>query len=427
MKSFSLFLIILLLSQSSFSKILSFKFYSTQNEDDIIATIKEDNQSKLIDAINKLNKIGGIIYIDTPVINIDAITRITLNGYTSGGLVGVKQPNGEYPRIDFSKRKEKMKSFSYVLSGIYIIGSHKYIMNLIIENSNSHGIEINHNYNTIDHVITRYNSGSGIYIDGSSNTLNYCYSYRNCDKTLQNEYQKDTDGFTFDAYNINMNNCYSWDNLGYGYKMHILSKLSLTHSASWNNGNPNVFTGKYDYDKRSPLDKQMETIKDLMSSDPNFENNYNSQNFNLDKCKINNLEVKEWLYKASIKKADGYGFSTDALTKEIKLEYNVAFDNINIGFNDLYIQKCPASVVDCVSFDNEKNYHLNYKYTKWGNNWGWCTEHEEQVDDNVKKPQNIKHVNKAFNSVKELIIKAVNCNNFPDNINFDEVINKLNE
>ena len=427
MKLLSLFLIFLLISQSSFSNIFNSKFFSEEKEDNIITTIKEDSQLKLTDAIYKLNKIGGIIYIDTPVINIDTITRISLNSYTSGGLVGIKQPNGEYPRIDFLKRKEKMKSFSYVLSGIYIIGSHQYIKNLIIENSNSHGIEINSGYNIIDHVITRYNSGSGIYIDGSSNTLSYCYSYRNCDKTLQNEYQKDTDGFTFDSYNININNCYSWDNLGYGYKMHILSKLSLTHSASWNNGNPNVFTGKYDYDQRNTLDKKMETIQDLISSDPNFENNYNSQNFNIDNGTINNLEAKEWVSKASDKKADGYGFSTDVLTNEIKLEYNVAFDNINIGFNDLYLQKCPASVVDCISFDNKKNYNLDYKYKLWEHNWGWYTDYEEQIDENVKIPTNIKHVNKAFNSVKESIIKAVNDNNFPDNINFNEVIGKLIE
>ena len=181
MKLFLLFFIFLLSSKSSLS-ILNNNL--DKIEDDVIATIKEDSQSQLTEAINKLNKIGGVIYIDTPVINIDSITRVSLNGYSSGGLVGVRQPNGEYPRIDFVKRKEKMKSFGYVLSGIYIIGSHKYIKNLIIENSISHGIEINYNYNTIDHVITRYNSGSGIYIDGSSNTLNYCYSYRNCDKTM---------------------------------------------------------------------------------------------------------------------------------------------------------------------------------------------------------------------------------------------------
>ena len=82
-----------------------------------------------------------------------------------------------------------------------------------------------------------------------------------------------------------MNNCYSWDNLGYGYKMHILSELTLTHSASWNNGNPNVFTGEYDYDNKNPLDKNLETIQDLINSDPNFEKNYNSKNFNIDNGK----------------------------------------------------------------------------------------------------------------------------------------------
>ena len=422
MKYFLFFL--LFLSLESFKC----KFLSNEKEDPVITTIKSDSENELEYAIQIQNKIGGTIYIDTPVISISSITGISLNGMSSGGLIGVKQPNGEYPRIDFSKRKEKMRTYSYVLSGIYIYGSHKYIKNLIIENSNSHGIDIYDNYNLIDHVITRYNSGSGIYIAGSSNTLNYCYSYRNCDKTLQKEYTKNTDGFTFDKFNIIFNNCFAWDNLGYGLNAHIRSKISITHSASWNNGNPNVFTGKYDYDNGKPLDKKMETIKDILNSDKDFESNYNSKNFNIDKAKINDLPAKKWASKVKSNNADGFGFSTDHYTKEVNLEYDVAFENNNLGFNDFYDQTPPANVVKCASFDNQQNYKLlNYNFNKWEDNWGWYTKKKEIIDDKCHKPSDIEGANKYFYFVKDLIIKAVDSNNFPDSVNFDDVIDGLKE
>ena len=418
--------ILFLLSLESFPcKFLKSNILHEEKDDRVIITIKTDNEDELSHAINILNKVGGKIIIDTPVISISSITKVSLDGYSSGGLVGVKQANGEYPRIDFSKRKERMKTFSYVLSGIYIYGSHKYIKNLIIENSNSHGIELYHNFNEIDHVITRYNSGSGIYIPGNYSSLNYCYSYRNCDKTLEKDYTKETDGFTFDKYNVDFNNCYAWDNLGYGFQLHVRSKLGLTHSASWNNGNPDVFTGKYDYDKGRPLDKNMETIQDIMDSDKEFESNYNSKNFNIDKAKINGIIAKKWTSKVKANKADGFAFSTDALTGEINLEYDVAFDNENFGFNDLYRQVCPAKISKCASFDNKENYKFNYKYEKWEDNWGWYSSQEEKKDENVKIPKDIDRGNKSFNHVKDIIENAVKKNYFPDEVNFDNAINGL--
>ena len=401
------------------------KFLSHLKEDPVITTITSDNEGELDNAIDILNKVGGIIYIDTPVISISSITSKNLNGVSSGGLIGIKQKNGEYPRIDFTKRKEKMRTYSYVLSGIYIYGSHKYIKNLIFENSNSHGIEIYDNYNTLDHVITRYNSGSGVLITGSTNVLNFVYSYRNGDKTLEKEYLKESDGFTFDKYNVNFNNCFAWDNLGYGFQMHILSKLSLTHSASWNNGNADVFIGKYDYDKGKPLDKNLETVKDLIESDKDFESNYNSKNFSIEKGKINGIPAKEWVSKVKENNADGFGFSTSVKTNELILEYNVAFENENIGFNDFYNQVCPAKVTKCVSFDHKNNYNWNYNFEEWEDNWGWYTTQKEKTDKDVKRPENIEDTTKSFNLIKNSIENAVDKNTFPDSVNFDDVIDKL--
>ena len=48
------------------------------------------------------------------------------------------------------------------------------------------------------------------------------------------------------------------------------SAVSYLHSACWNNDNPQVFTGKYDYDDKWDLDKNIWTIQYLMSSDSNY-------------------------------------------------------------------------------------------------------------------------------------------------------------
>ena len=46
--------------------------------------------------------------------------------------------------------------------------------------------------NILDHVISRYNFGSGFGVFGQFNTLNYCYAYRNCDIKM---YFSNSDGF----------------------------------------------------------------------------------------------------------------------------------------------------------------------------------------------------------------------------------------
>ena len=398
-KAFISILIIFLLILESFPlKLFENKMISLADEEDrVIETITSDDEEALRDAIQIVNKIGGIIYIDTPVINISSITSISLNGYSSGGIIGVRQENGQFPRIDFKDRREKMLDFSYVLSGFYIDGSHKYIKNLIIENSNNHGIEIRYNFNTIDHVITRYNAGSGIYINGSLNTFNYCFS---------------------------------WDNLGNGFYMHVLTKIGLKHSASWNNGNIDVFTGKYDYDLGKPLDKNIITVQDLINSDENFEYNYNKKNFTINNGIINGVDANEWISRANSKMdSDGFSFSTDSLTQEVNISYNLAFDNKYIGFNDMYSQVCPSNVIKCVSFNNKINYHLTYKFKKWEDNWSFNPIQTDKIDTNgvIKKPSNIKSSQKAFYSIRDLIIKAVEDNTFPDNINFDKFINNLVE
>ena len=105
--------------------ILSCKFLNKKIksfvDDDEIATITTDSESELMDALDILYEKGGTIYIDTPVINFNWPT-IFLDGDFPGGIIGLRQPNGEYPRINFLN-----KNTDNLFSGIYMICIYIYL------------------------------------------------------------------------------------------------------------------------------------------------------------------------------------------------------------------------------------------------------------------------------------------------------------
>ena len=419
---------------------ISCKFFEKDlisfGESDAIATITTDSEKDLREAVDKLNKNGGTIYINTPVINISTKDKIQLTGSKAGGLVGMKQSNGQYPRIDF----KQSRNAGAAVRAIQITGSNQFVKYLIVENSGGNGIYIKGNKNTIDHVITRYNANSGIQLsDGAdSNEINYCYSYRNCDVKT---YGANADGFApkLGATNTVFNYCFSWDNSDDGWDSFDKEGdnsaiVTYLHSACWNNGNPNVFIGKYDYDLGKALDKNMWTIQQLIATDSNFENNYKNKKFSIDNGKINGVKANEWLSKAN-EEMNGNGFKfgskLTAQSASVKrtADYSVAFDHKSKGFDNNNSQKCSGYFTNCVSFNNNINYQLPYTFVKWSNNWSWGGKSKEQngMNQTLKKPKDTKSAQKLFYSIRDQIIKAVSENQFPDTINFDKSIKSLTE
>ena len=133
-KIFSIFLLLLITIDSIPCKnLISFATDTT------IATITSDSEQDLVNAVAKLNKSGGIIYIDTPVINISSKKTIGLIGTKEGGIIGKQQSNGQYPRIDF----KNARNAGSTARGFTINGSNQFIKYLIIENSGDNGIWIN--------------------------------------------------------------------------------------------------------------------------------------------------------------------------------------------------------------------------------------------------------------------------------------------
>jgi len=433
MKSISVFFLLMIIFNSFSSKFLEINPISFA-EDEAIATITTDDESALCEAIQTLNKKGGTIYINTPIINISSKCQITLSGTTEGGIIGVKQSNDEYPRLDFSKaRKENPGQ-----PGIKITGANQFVKYLIIEHSAGKGIWITGNKNLIDHVITRYCNASGIQIShgGESNTINHSYAYRNCDV---GGFGGGADGFSpkLDAKKTVFNFCYAWDNSDDGWDAFdkegdVTDYIEINHSACWNNGNVDVFTGKYDYNEGKILDKNMWTVQMMMESDSNFESNYKNKKFSYDNAKINGISAKEWVTQATSKmNPNGFKFGS-AITpqsKDIirKCDYCVAFDHNGKGFDNNNSQKCTGYFTNCVSFNNRINYSLPYTFAKWDNNWSWSAKKSEQQNTNqtLKKPSNANSSSKNFYSIRDQIIRTVNENKFPDNLTFDKAIASL--
>ena len=119
---FSFFLVLFLFQY------ISPKFLENQSfseEEDVIATITEDDENALREALLILWKSWGIIYIDTPEINIKKQESLSIKGTYEGGIVGIKQENGEYPRLNFKEQRDSVTLL--YMSGINIIGSNKLI------------------------------------------------------------------------------------------------------------------------------------------------------------------------------------------------------------------------------------------------------------------------------------------------------------
>ena len=285
---FYAFLSILITIDVFSCKILNKKLTSFVDDDEI-ATITTDSESELMEALDILFERGGTIYIDTPVISMKEST-LFIDGDFPGGIIGVRQPNGEYPRITFTNGDSED-----AFNGVYLI-SNKFIEYMIIENSSFDGIVVIGDNNILDHVISRYNYGCGFVSYGDFNTFNYCYAYRNLERTT---YTVFSDGFLIlGELNNVLNYCFAWDNgnNGFNYDRPLNSSdLSYLHSASWNNGNIDVFTGKYDYDNGSPLDKNLWTIQEIIKSDPNFVSNYYNKKYSVENAYIESLLVEKWM------------------------------------------------------------------------------------------------------------------------------------
>ena len=391
-------------------------------------TITINNEKLFLKLISLCNKFGDIIYVDTPIISISSRDSIILNSTKAGGIIGVKQSDGRYPVIDF----KKARNAGSTQSGFIISGSNQYIKYLVIENAGDNGIWITGTNNIIDHVITRYNNNAGILLskNANSNTLNYCYSYRNCDVPTKGQ---NADGFAIKlgANNTIFSYCFSWDNANNGWdsfdkRGDNSAIVTYKNSACWNNGNPDIFSGKYDYDNNKALDKKMWTIQQIMASDPNYENNYNKRNFSINNAKINGMNALDWINEAdSYMNGNGFNFGFNTIVQS--LDYCIAFDHKSRGFFNNDSPKRVGYFKNSISFNNYINYQLHYIFKEWKNMYTWNPKklHQYQQSEILEYILNEHLYTKKIYDIREQIVKNCQANKFDDSINFDNIIKNI--
>lgn len=339
---------------------------------------------------------GGIVYVNAETLI--ATEQLALSS-TSGNqvsIVGVQQSNGTYPVLDFSSfRAGKIGSTGNALVassddsvGIRITGSNYTIKNLIIEKAPDNGIQVkgsNANYNTVENCIVRYNNDSGLQITGgaSNNTVKYVCSYRNCDIYTRGG---NADGFSPKLGATTGNTfycCYAWENSDDGWDSYdnagsLTYDLSYEECACWNNGNANVFTGRYDFDNCAALDTSLFLVELIMAQDSNFASNYNNNNFSLPSASFINtnsgtISASSWAGSSFAGNPNGFKFgsanSGSNLVRTIKrclsfLHTSKGFDNNN--------GSCTASFESTVGFDNGYNYSIQpFTITRWSNVYGF--------------------------------------------------------
>lgn len=182
-------------------------------------------------------------------------------------IIGVQNADGSYPELNFSDFMAKYigKASSDAAVGVRIYGSNYTLQNLIIEHAPDNGIQIKGKTvgnNKVPNCIVRYNNDTGLQVTAGAyrNTIEAVYSYRNCDVYTRSG---NADGFApkLGAGSGNtFTYCYAWDNSDGGWDSFdkvgdVTPDITCTNCAVWNNGKPDVFTGKYDFDHKKALDE----------------------------------------------------------------------------------------------------------------------------------------------------------------------------
>ncbi len=240
------------------------------------------NFSQLNSAISNGEK---IIYIQG---NIDCTDRIVLSDKNANvTFYGLTNADGTAAVLDFASFRSTQRTNGESSTGIVIKGSHYNFKNLIVQNAPDCGVRIKGSgagYCTFENCVFRYNQNSGVSVTGGGcyNTFKSCDSYRNGDIVWK--CGDDADGFSVKlgaGDGNNFYNCRVWDNSDDGWDSYdnagqTTAYCSYIECLAWNNGNPNVFTGEYDYENNRPLDKNLLYVQAILEKYPDFEEQYNA-------------------------------------------------------------------------------------------------------------------------------------------------------
>ena len=201
-------------------------------------------------------------------------------------IVGLTNKDGTGACLDFAKFRDSLTKSGSGGTGIVITGTGYNFSNLFIQNAGDCGIRINASSGgncTFTNCVFRYNNNSGVSVTngGHDNRFINCDSYRNGDIVQKNG--NDADGYSIKLSAGKGNyfyNCRAWENSDDGWDSYdrgaVVPDVTYIECLAWHNGNPETFTGEYDYENGYPLDKNLIYVKSILESDPDFEAKYNA-------------------------------------------------------------------------------------------------------------------------------------------------------
>lgn len=225
---------------------------------------------------------GGTVYVEG-TIECDSQLKLTGKGAKIVGLTG---KDGTGACLDFAKFRDTRTSAGSGNTGIVISGTGYDFSNLFIQNAGDCGVRINASSGgncTFTNCVFRYNNNSGVSVTkgGHDNKFINCDSYRNGDIVQKN-------GDDADGYSVKLSagkgnyfyNCRAWENSDDGWDSYdsgtLVPDVTYIECLAWHNGNPETFTGEYDYENGYPLDKNLIYVKTILKEDPDFEAKYNA-------------------------------------------------------------------------------------------------------------------------------------------------------
>jgi len=396
----NLFSVRVVLSEVDQSLELSTELEASTEETTMEITTKNSEPGKLPDVPTEITTTGNAVYvsnfselknavtgrnIDIYVQNdIECTGQIVLSNKNANvNIIGVTKADGTSPRIDFAKFRDSTTSTGSGAAGFRMSGTYFNFENVIVENAPDCGIRITGSgsgHALIKNCVFRYNNNSGISVTsgGGYNTFIGVDSYRNGD--IVQKCGDDADGFSVKLAAGDQNyfyNCRAFDNSDDGWDSYDrgepVGNIYYIECLAWNNGNPEIFTGEYDYAKGFKLDKGLLYIQEVLKNNPDFETAYN------------NRTVTEWpratikLYGSKTRtyeqlhsdlwggNPNGFKFgSADTPDSSYRYVENcIAFDhvgNIHQATAKGYDQNngyAKYDIINGLSFDNVQNYWMD--------------------------------------------------------------------
>ncbi|KXT72590.1 secreted pectate lyase related protein [Streptococcus gallolyticus] len=411
---------------------------ATNTSDGTVVT----SYSELLSAISQAeNAGGGKIYVSGT--SIACSGQIALSKANSNvQIIGVQNADGTYPELDFSSFMSSYigKASSDSAVGIRITGSNYTLQNLIVEHAPDNGIQIkgtSAGNNKVSNCITRYNNDAGLQVTAGAyqNTIEYVCSYRNCDVYTRGG---NADGFApkLGAGSGNtFSYCYAWDNSDDGWDSYdksgdVTPDISYTYCAVWNNGNPDVFTGKYDFDNGNSLDENLLLVQLIEAQDSSFATNYANGQFSLPTSSFIQTDAgivspSTWTGSSYDGNPNGFklgsAYSTSSATRT--LSYCLAFDESKKGF-DNNNSSVTGNFNHCIAFDNGYNYYIQpLTITGWSAVYGFSGTSSDKLPSgySVSTPSTSTQssIRSTVESTKNAIIASCQANKIPGKVTFN--------